>query len=94
MPNTDLAALAKATGLSLRKSEDIINLVFRTMSRALISGERIEIRGFGVFEVREYRPYMGTNPNTGVKVAVGQKRLHFFKAGKELRENANLKVQS
>ena len=95
MTKTDLvAALAQEMGLALRKSDDIVNLVFHTMIQALIKGERIEVRNFGSFEVRQYRPYMGMNPSTGEKVAVGKKRLPFFKAGKELMENANLKVQS
>ncbi len=59
------------------------------MEAALKRGERIEIRGFGSFELRSYRPYEGRNPRTGVRVSVQPKRLPFFKVGKELKERVN-----
>jgi integration host factor subunit beta len=90
MNKSDLiVALAKEADLPLRKSEEIVNLVFDTMSDALISGDRIEIRGFGSFMVKEYKGYTGRNPKTGDKIAVDEKRLPFFKTGKELREKAD-----
>ena len=52
-------------------------------------GERIEIRGFGSFVVRNYGGYKGRNPKTGVIVDVPPKRLPFFKVGKELKELVN-----
>jgi integration host factor subunit beta len=61
------------------------------MSNALISGDRIEIRGFGSFEVREYDGYTGRNPKTGEEKAVLPKKLPFFKVGKDFREKVNLK---
>jgi integration host factor subunit beta len=81
-----IAVLAKEVNLPLRKSEEIVNLVFTTMAKALESGDRIEIRGFGSFVVKIYEGYMGRNPKTGDKIAVGRKHLPFFKTGKELRE--------
>jgi integration host factor subunit beta len=90
MNKSDLiVALAKEADLPLRKSEEIVNLVFDTMSDALISGDRIEIRGFGSFMVKEYKGYTGRNPKTGDRIAVDEKRLPFFKTGKELREKAD-----
>jgi len=90
MNKSDLiVALAKEADLPLRKSEEIVNLVFDTMSDALISGDRIEIRGFGSFMVKEYKGYTGRNPKTGDKIAVDEKRLPFFKTGKELREKVD-----
>ena len=90
MHKSDLVeALAKETNLPLRKSEEIVNLVFETMSRALIKGARIEVRAFGSFQVREYGSYTGRNPRTGAKITVGKKKLPFFKMGKELRQRAN-----
>jgi integration host factor subunit beta len=59
------------------------------MVDALKKGEGIEIRGFGSFTVREYKPYEGRNPRTGQPVHVAPKRLPFFKVGKELRERVN-----
>ena len=52
-------------------------------------GEGIEIRGYGSFTVRSYKPYDGRNPRTGETVHVRPKRLAFFKVGKELRERVN-----
>lgn len=90
MNKSDLiVALAKEADLPLRKAEEIVNLVFETMSKALIDGDRIEIRGFGSFMVKEYKGYTGRNPKTGDKIAVDEKRLPFFKTGKELRERVD-----
>jgi integration host factor subunit beta len=90
MNKSDLiVALAKEADLPLRKSEEIVNLVFETMSKALMDGERIEIRGFGSFMVKEYKGYTGRNPKTGDKIAVDEKKLPFFKTGKELREHVD-----
>jgi len=71
------------------KAEQLVNMVFDTMVAALEQGERIEIRGFGSFEVRDYRGYEGRNPRTGDTVHVQPKRLPFFKVGKDLRERIN-----
>ncbi len=90
MNKSDLiVALAKEADLPLRKSEEIVNLVFDTMSTALNDGDRIEIRGFGSFMVKEYKGYTGRNPKTGDKISVYEKRLPFFKTGKELREKVD-----
>lgn len=71
------------------KAEQLVADVFGCMERALRKGERIEIRGFGSFEVREYKAYDGRNPRTGETVHVRPKRLPFFKVGKELKERLN-----
>ncbi|MEJ2719136.1 MAG: integration host factor subunit beta [Deltaproteobacteria bacterium] len=90
MNKSDLiVAVAKEADLTQRKSEEIVNLVFDTMSRALINGDRIEIRGFGSFMVKQYKGYTGRNPKTGAKIEVNHKRLPFFKTGKELREKVD-----
>ncbi len=82
-------ALANENGLTYKKAEEIVNLIFDAMSETLISGGRIEIRGFGSFVVKEYKSYMGRNPKTGEVIKVRPKRLPFFKVGKELRERVN-----
>lgn len=71
------------------RAELLVQTVFESMEAALKRGERIEIRGFGSFELRSYRPYEGRNPRTGVRVSVQPKRLPFFKVGKELKERVN-----
>jgi integration host factor subunit beta len=67
----------------------VVNCVFEAMTVALERGEGIEIRGFGSFTVRSYKPYNGRNPRTGKSVPVPEKRLPFFKVGKELKELVN-----
>ncbi len=84
-------SLAKQTDLSARKAQEVIDTFFETMSKALMAGDRIEIRGFGAFTVRKYRGYTGRNPKTGVKTVVDAKKLPFFKPGKEFREGLNKK---
>ncbi|HMK37529.1 MAG TPA: HU family DNA-binding protein [Desulfomonilaceae bacterium] len=81
------AALAKNRDLPIRKSEEIVDAVFDAMFRALAANHRIEIRGFGSFEVRDYDGYTGRNPKTGEQISVDGKKLPFFKAGKELRDH-------
>ncbi len=93
MNKSDLVvSLARESDLPMRKSEEIVDLVFQTMSRALIKGDRIEVRGFGSFEIREYGDYTGRNPKTGEKIAVSGKKLPFFTVGKELREKVDGKI--
>ena len=81
--------LASQRDLTYKKSEEIVNIIFDSMSETLTHGDRIEIRGFGSFIIKEYKAYMGRNPKTGEVIRVKPKRLPFFKVGKELRERVN-----
>jgi len=81
--------LSADTKISKGKSEQVVNVIFESMIHAMLRHERIEIRGFGSFEVREYKAYEGRNPRTGDSVRVKPKKLPFFKVGKELRERVN-----
>jgi integration host factor subunit beta len=81
--------LSERLKLPKGKAEFVVNTIFESMEQALRDGERIEIRGFGSFEVREYKAYEGRNPRTGEPVHVRPKRLPFFKVGKELKERVN-----
>jgi integration host factor subunit beta len=85
--------LSKDINIPLRKTDEIVSKFFETMSDALLSGDRIEIRGFGSFEVREYDGYTGRNPKTGEEKAVLPKKLPFFKVGKDFKEKVNLKQE-
>ena len=67
-------------------ADKIVTEIFKSMNDALVSGNRIEIRGFGSFEIRDYDGYTARNPRTGVQVEVKPKKLPFFKTGKNLRE--------
>jgi integration host factor subunit beta len=81
-----IETLAVKKGLTYKKAEEIINTIFEAMTNALLTGNRIEIRGFGSFVVKEYQPYTGRNPKTGESISVKSKKLPFFKVGKELKE--------
>ena len=74
---------------SRRDAEVIVNAVFDSMTDALRHGERIEIRGFGSFVVKQRRAREGRNPKTGELVAVAAKRVPFFKVGKELKQRVD-----
>jgi integration host factor subunit beta len=90
MTKSDLIeAVAEKLKLPKGKAELIVNCIFESMEDALKKGERIEIRGFGSFEIRHYKAYEGRNPRTGSPVDVAPKRLPFFKVGKELKERVN-----
>ncbi len=84
-----IEALGNKRNLSFKKAEEIVNIIFDSMSHELATGGRIEIRGFGSFMVKEYKAYMGRNPKTGEIIQVHPKRLPFFKVGKELRDRVN-----
>ncbi len=75
--------------MASRDVEVIVNTIFDSMADSLRRGDRIEIRGFGSFEVRIRKPRLGRNPKTGMSVNVGERRVPFFKVGKELRERVN-----
>ncbi len=81
-----IAELAKRRGLSLKIAKIAVDTIIDRLKKAIINGERIEIRGFGSFSPRHYGPYIGRNPKTGEKVQVKPKRLTYFKVGKELKE--------
>ena len=84
-----IESIAQRKDFNLKKAEVVVNAIFEAMSEALRQGDRVEIRGFGSFEVREYGSYTGRNPKTGEEVEVGAKKAPFFKTGKELRERVN-----
>lgn len=81
-----ISELAK---LNKKKAEDVVNLIFDLMTNAMVTGDRIEIRGFGSFVVKDYESYTGRNPRTGESIQVKPKKLPFFKVGKELRERVD-----
>ncbi len=90
MTKSDLIEkVATQLNLPKGKAELIINCIFDSMEESLKDGQRIEIRGFGSFEIRRYKAYEGRNPRTGSPVGVNPKRLPFFKVGKELKERVN-----
>jgi integration host factor subunit beta len=86
--------VAKKTKLSQKVAKVVVDSVFDEMVKALKGGDRVEIRGFGSFVIRNYGSYQGRNPKTGVTVSVLPKKLPYFKVGKELKERVDLKKGS
>lgn len=75
--------------LTLRDVERIVSTVFEEITAALARGDRVELRGFGAFSVKTRDARTGRNPRTGEAVEVPEKRVPFFKAGKDMRERMN-----
>ena len=72
-----------------RDIERIVSTIFDEVSAALARGDRVELRGFGAFSVKQRPARIGRNPRTGDAVQVAEKFIPFFKTGKELRERLN-----
>ena len=72
-----------------RDVERIVNTIFDEITDALARGDRVELRGFGAFSVKHRDARVGRNPRTGESVDVAEKRIPFFKTGKQLRERLN-----
>lgn len=79
----------KTSHISRKDMERIVNSIFKSITEALREGQRIELRGFGTFEIRFRNPRMGRNPKSGEKVSLGVRRIPFFKAGKEIKKLVN-----
>ena len=75
--------------LSRKEMELVVNTVFDSMTQALKKGEKVEIRGFGSFTIRERDAREARNPKSGEVVSIPAKKTPFFKTGKELRERVN-----
>jgi integration host factor subunit beta len=90
MTKADLVEEVTQLGdLTRRDGEVIVDTIFDSVIHALKSGEKIEIRGFGSFRIRQRKPRIGRNPKTGAKVDVPAKRVPYFKPSKELRDLVN-----
>ncbi len=84
-----IQALHKKAGLTKREASEVVKIFFDSIIDAFVKGERVEIRGFCSFSIKEYQGYTGRNPKTGKKVQVSSKKLPFFKCGKELKERVD-----
>jgi integration host factor subunit beta len=84
-----IQALHEKTGLSKHEAREVVRIFFDSMIDAFDKGERVEIRGFCSFFIKEYNGYTGRNPKTGEKVQIPAKRLPFFKCGKDLKERVD-----
>jgi integration host factor subunit beta len=90
MTKADLVEKVTRLGdLTRRDGEVIVETIFGSVIGALQSGDKIEIRGFGSFRIRQRNPRIGRNPKTGERVDVPAKRVPYFKPSKELRDLVN-----
>ena len=84
-----IEALAQELKMPVRQASSILNTILEAMMESLERGDSIEIRGFGSFVVKTYKPYTGRNPKTGEQITVRPKKLPFFKVGKDLKERVD-----
>jgi integration host factor subunit beta len=84
-----ITALKNECGISKQEAAKAVETFFGSMADALGKGERVEIRGLCSFYVKKYKSYTGRNPKTGKKVKIKNKKLPFFKCGKELKDRTD-----
>jgi integration host factor subunit beta len=90
MTKADLVEeVSKVTELTRKDSEVIVDTLFESVIKALRTGDKLEVRGFGSFRVRQRNARVGRNPKTGEKVEVPAKRVPYFKPSKELKDLIN-----
>ena len=79
----------RVEGLTRNQTEIVVDTVFDSIKKALMNGEKIEIRGFGNFRLKSRNPRKARNPKTGESVDVPGKKVLYFKVGKALKEALN-----
>jgi integration host factor subunit beta len=90
MNKSDLVgALSNGAGLKKADAEAVVETFFDEISKALADDDRVEIRGFCSFFVKQYKGYAGRNPKTAEIIGVKPKKLPFFKCGRELKERVD-----
>lgn len=90
MTKADLVErVAKETEMTKKDAEKLVEVIFSSIVDTLNRGEKIELRGFGSFRVRERNARKGRNPKTGEPVDIPAKRVAYFKPGKDLKELIN-----
>jgi len=90
MTKADLVEeVSKVTELTRKDAEVIVDTLFESVIKALKEGDKLEVRGFGSFRVRQRNSRVGRNPKTGEKVEVPAKRVPYFKPSKELKDLIN-----
>ena len=94
MTRSDLVARISAIYpyMSIKNVDRIVSIVIDSITESLKNGNRVELRGFGSFSVRERDETEGRNPKTGEKVMVEKKKVPFFKAGKQLKDLINGRI--
>jgi integration host factor subunit beta len=77
--------VARKMDLTKKDASTAVNTIFQSIIQALAEGDKVELRGFGSFTTRQRKPRKGRNPKTGEVVQVPEKRVPFFKSGKDLK---------
>ena len=81
-----VAAVAEKTALSKKDSEKAVNAAFEAITAALVGGDKVQLVGFGAFEVKERNARVGRNPETKEEIQIPASRVPVFKAGKALKD--------
>lgn len=81
--------IADGTGISKKDTGIVVNLILENIGSALVSGDKVELRGFGSFKVKSRRARQARNPRTGASVHVPEKQVPYFKASNELKAKLN-----
>ena len=89
MTKADIAALVAEKGLTKRQAMDAVEATFETIKEALTKGEKIQLVGFGSFQVRAKRARKGRNPQTGSEITISARKVLKFKPGKALQQAVN-----
>jgi integration host factor beta subunit len=93
MKKADLVdAIAGKTGAAKAQVQQVVEDVFELISEALAKGEKIDLRGFGTFSVRDSAARTGRNPQTGAPIEIPARRVPGWKPGKELKDRVNVKA--
>ena len=87
MNKTELiAAAAERSGMTKKDTEKVLNAVLDTITAALVAGDKVQVSGFGIFEVKEREARMGRNPRTGEAMEIAASRVPAFKASKTMKD--------
>lgn len=84
-----IAAVAEQAGLSKKDAEKAVNAVVSAVTDALVEGDKVQLVGFGTFEVRTREARTGKNPRTGEAIKIAASKVPAFKAGKALKDAVN-----
>ena len=90
MTRTELVAnVAEKAGITKKSADVVLNSLFETIKQALVEGDKVQIIGFGTFEIRNRAARKGRNPQSGAEIDIPASKLPSFKAGKALKEAVN-----
>ena len=86
--------VAEKSGLTKKKAEEALNAVVKAVEEALVKGDKVQLIGFGTFEVRERAARKGRNPQTGAEINIAAAKVPACKAGKALKDAVNVQPKA